>query len=187
MSDQSNEVFTLYEMAKEISKNFNERDAFDVFQKGLQQNVTCEECLLLDPWSKELDELKAQDDFFLFPLKGKREILGYLALKGVDLDDKEKIMILKKDLLNSSYGYQELFPFSGNTNYLGLKRRRGKILECFCRMETVIDELFVVMLGGFEDVKKQSITRNLLRKTSLADKIVVLRNERIITDPQNAF
>jgi hypothetical protein len=96
---------------------------------------------------------------------------------------KNQIIVCKKNLLSFSKS-ASIFTFSGSTNYFGIKRDRGKILEGFCRLETIIDELFVIILGGFLKTENQKIIRNLLERLSLADKISILREERVISVQQ---
>jgi hypothetical protein len=97
--------------------------------------------------------------------------------------EKNNFIVCKKNLLSFSAS-SNIFTFSGSTNYFGIKRDRGKILEGFCRLEMIIDELFVIILGGFIKTENQKIIRNMLERLSLADKISILREEKVISDKQ---
>jgi len=87
-------IFTLYEITKDITKSLSEKEAFKTFKQKLAEHVDFEECLFLDPQSEKVKTLKEKDDYFVFPLRGKRRKIGFLVIKGANEDDKEKIMIL---------------------------------------------------------------------------------------------
>src|SRR5580698_7622254 len=40
------QIFTLYDMTKEITRHSNEQDAFNIFRKKLRENVLIEDCQL---------------------------------------------------------------------------------------------------------------------------------------------
>ncbi|MCK5579818.1 MAG: sensor domain-containing diguanylate cyclase [Candidatus Omnitrophica bacterium] len=91
---ESNEIFMLYDMTKEIAKNFNEEAAQAVFVNKLKDTVSYDECQLLGPLSEGIKQLKKDEQWFLVRLKGHRKILGYLAVKGVAQEEQEKVLIL---------------------------------------------------------------------------------------------
>src|SRR5271156_4596787 len=41
------QIFTLYDMTKEITRHFNEQEAFNIFLKKLRENVVIEDCQLV--------------------------------------------------------------------------------------------------------------------------------------------
>ncbi len=88
------QIFTLYDLTKAITKNFNAREAFEIFKSKLTENVPCEDCQFLDPGSSEIDVLKASPEYFLFFLQDKTHQLGVLAIKGLKEADREKVAIL---------------------------------------------------------------------------------------------
>ncbi len=88
------EIFTLYEITKEIIKTINEQEAFEIFKHKLGNHVGFEECLLLDPLSPAVKEYKTSKDYFIFPLQGKRRRIGCLVIKGLTEGNKEKFTIL---------------------------------------------------------------------------------------------
>ncbi len=94
LEKEAAQIFTLYEMTKDITKNFNEAEAFSVFQKKLRENVRIEDCQLLDVSLEKLKETRADKEYAIFPLKSKERKLGYLIYKGVREEDKEKFTIL---------------------------------------------------------------------------------------------
>ena len=88
---ESAQIFTLYEMTKEITRHFNEQEAFNIFKRKLKENITIEDCQLVD-------DLAAGDTvppgYALFVLKSKEKKLGFLVYKGVPERDKDKFTIL---------------------------------------------------------------------------------------------
>lgn len=93
LEGKASHIFTLYAMTKEITQNFNEEDAFHIFKSKFMESVSCAQCRLLGPSSEEIKALKTDEDYFLFALKGKGKLLGYLAIKGISPEDKEKAII----------------------------------------------------------------------------------------------
>jgi len=111
LEERFRELFTLYDMTKEIIKSFNEEDAFQIFRHKLQQNVVFEDCRLLEPLSQDIADVKRDPQVILFPLKGKKELLGYVAIKGAGRSDDDKITILVNQfalVLRRIYLYQEV-------------------------------------------------------------------------------
>lgn len=88
------EIFTLYDMTKEITKKSRAEEAFAVFKSKLEESVAVDECRFIDVESKELEALLAAPDYFVFTLRSKREKLGHFALKGLNENDKDKATIL---------------------------------------------------------------------------------------------
>src|SRR3989338_2842591 len=50
------EIFTLYEMTKEITKSLNEEEAFRTFKAELMEHIRFEDCLMLDPLAENITE-----------------------------------------------------------------------------------------------------------------------------------
>lgn len=94
LEEESIKIFTLYEITKEITKTLNEEEAFEVFKSTLSQHVSFESCNLLHPLSQDIKLYKKDEDYFVFTLQGKRRKIGFLVIKGLKEDDKEKVMIL---------------------------------------------------------------------------------------------
>lgn len=94
LQEEAMEIFTLYEMTKEIAMSLSEQEAFEIFKKKLSAHVTFSGCRLVEPLSTQAPELKASEDCFVFTLQEKTKKIGYLLIEGVAGQDKEKIMIL---------------------------------------------------------------------------------------------
>lgn len=92
--DLAAEIFTLYDMTKEVAKHLTDEEALQIFKKKLHENFYYEECLLLEPLAAEAKELKDTEGWMVYPLRAKIALLGYLAVKGVAQKDQEKLTIL---------------------------------------------------------------------------------------------
>ncbi len=93
LENEALEIFTLYEITKEITRSLNEEEAFGIFKNKLGAHVRFKQCRFLDPLSKEVKVLE-NEGYLLFALKGKRRKIGCLAVEGLVKKDKEKFMIL---------------------------------------------------------------------------------------------
>jgi len=94
LQNEALEIFTLYEITKEITKSLNEKDAFELFKKKLRKHVTFKECFFLDSISNEVKDLRKSDDFFVITLQSKKMKIGFLAIERMLEEDKEKAVIL---------------------------------------------------------------------------------------------
>ncbi len=111
LEEKFRELFTLYDMTKEITKSFRAEDALQIFKQKLEQNVVFDDCRLLEPLSKELADIKKDPRYILFPLKGKKEFLGYIVIQGAGEHDRDKIAILVNQfalILRRIYLYKEV-------------------------------------------------------------------------------
>jgi len=94
LQNEALEIFTLYEISKEITKSLNEKEAFEIFKKKLYEHVTFKECFFLDSISNEVKDLRKSEDFFVIALQSKKMKIGYLAIERMLEEDKEKAIIL---------------------------------------------------------------------------------------------
>ncbi|MBI5150929.1 MAG: GGDEF domain-containing protein [Candidatus Omnitrophica bacterium] len=88
------EILTLYEIMKEISQSLSEKEAFEIFQKKLSAHVVFQECLLVHPLSDEINDYKKSPEYFLFPLQGRGGRIGFLVVRGLAQEDRDKFIIL---------------------------------------------------------------------------------------------
>src|SRR3989338_4639362 len=86
---EASEIFTLYDMTKEITKKLKEEEAFEIFRSKLKESVVFEDCRLVNASSGDYGELKDSKKYFIFTLRSKREKLGYLAIKGLSEKDAD--------------------------------------------------------------------------------------------------
>jgi diguanylate cyclase (GGDEF)-like protein len=111
LEERFRELFTLYDMTKEITKSFKEEDAFHVFREKLKQSVVFKECQFLEPLSKDVSKAKKDEQCFVFPLKGKTTMFGYIVIRGSDEEDHDKVRILANQfalVLRRIYLYKEV-------------------------------------------------------------------------------
>lgn len=94
LEEEMIKIFTLYEMTKEITKSLTDEEAFNIFQSKLRDHVSYTECQIYEPHAIEIKDLKNAKDHFVFTLQSKNKLMGYLAFKGVEETEKEKVMIL---------------------------------------------------------------------------------------------
>ncbi len=94
LEDEVAEVYTLYDMTKEITKVVNETEAADIFRERLSDHVSFETCRLLGPLDPEARDAKKQPGLFVFPLRGKKELLGHVVIGGAQASDRDQIEIL---------------------------------------------------------------------------------------------
>jgi len=94
LENETLEIFTLYEITKEITKSLSEEEAFDLFKQKLGEYIAFDECLFFNPNSEKLKDIKKSKKYDLISLQGKRRRIGEIAINGVQEQDKEKLMIL---------------------------------------------------------------------------------------------
>lgn len=91
---KATQIFTLYEMTKEITGHFNELDAFNIFTKKLKENVSLEDCRLVNDADKGFKGGIYPGGYEVFVLQSQEKELGALLYKGLAPKDKEKFVIL---------------------------------------------------------------------------------------------
>jgi len=88
------QIFTLYDMTKEITRHFNEQEAFNIFLKKLKENVFIEDCRLVHDVGEGFKGGVLPSEYAVFVLRAKEKKLGVLLYKGLEDKDKEKFAIL---------------------------------------------------------------------------------------------
>ena len=94
LESEAREIFTLFEITKDITKILNEKDAFEIFKNKLREHVRFDKCELLDPLVDNIKELRKVDEYFVFTLQGKKRRIGYISVLGLSEADKEKFVIM---------------------------------------------------------------------------------------------
>jgi diguanylate cyclase (GGDEF)-like protein len=148
LEEEATKIFTLYTVTNEITQHFNEEEAFATFTSHLHDNVSFSECKLYDPLSDQLPFLRSSPEYLLLELKGERRLLGYLAFKGLNPTDKDKVLIL--------------------VNQFALALRRLRLYQQIERL-AITDSLTEVytrryILNRFEE----EVTRSQIRKIQLS-------------------
>lgn len=94
LQKQAAQIFTLYEMTKEITRHFDEKAVFDIFCRQLKENVEVTDCRLLHDLEDGFKDGKLPADYGMFVLRAKEKRLGILVYKDLAEKDKEKFAIL---------------------------------------------------------------------------------------------
>ncbi len=93
LEEEVTQIFTLYELTREMTKTFSEPQVLETFRHKLADNVSFKECVLLDPLAADEIQEKKDQGYMLLPLTGQRRNLGTLALSEVH-DDLDRLHIL---------------------------------------------------------------------------------------------
>jgi diguanylate cyclase (GGDEF)-like protein len=88
------QIFTLYDMTKEITRHSNEQEAFNIFYRKLKENLSIEECQFVHDFGDAFKGGVLPSEYTVFVLKSKEQKLGVLLYKGLAPKDKEKFAIL---------------------------------------------------------------------------------------------
>jgi len=94
LEKEASQIFTLYEMTKEITSHFEEQEAFDIFRKKLKENIDIADCQLVHDIGDSFKGGVLPSDYGVFVLKSKERKFGVLLYKGLEEKDKEKFAIL---------------------------------------------------------------------------------------------
>jgi diguanylate cyclase (GGDEF)-like protein len=133
LQNEAMEIFTLYEITKDITNSLSEDEAVAIFKDKLREHVVFKECRFLDALSPEVKGLRADEGYFVFTPRSKKVKLGYLAVEGVSEVDREKVMILGHQFalaLRRVRLYREIERVA-ITDSLTRTRTRRHILERF--------------------------------------------------------
>ncbi len=132
-AEEAQEIFTLYDMTKEITKNFSEEDSVRIFKSKLSESVYCEDCQFILPDTEEVEVYAHKKGFSVVPLIAQKQILGYLIIKGCSPEDLEKVSILAHQLalvLRRDRLYKQVESLAITDSLTGVYTRRY-IMERF--------------------------------------------------------
>jgi len=90
LQSEASNIFTLYEITKDIANVLHEEEAFQVFEKKLSEHIQFIECKILKADDQNYSKFKKDNDYFTFKLDTKEKKVGFLVLKGISEDEKEK-------------------------------------------------------------------------------------------------
>jgi diguanylate cyclase (GGDEF)-like protein len=88
------QIFTLYDMTKEITRHSDETEAFNIFLRKLKENMSVEDCRYVHEAGEGFKDGVLPADYATFVLRAKEKKLGLLVYKGLDVKDQEKFAIL---------------------------------------------------------------------------------------------
>ncbi|MBF0484693.1 MAG: GGDEF domain-containing protein [Candidatus Omnitrophica bacterium] len=95
LESEAQEIFTLYELTKDIVVVLSEKEALQIFKKKMEQHVRFEQCEFFEAEaSDEMKTLRKEDDHCVFTLQWKKSKMGYFDFVKLDPQDKEKAEIL---------------------------------------------------------------------------------------------
>ena len=94
LEHEATQIFTLYDMTQEITRHFNEQEAFNIFYKKLKENLSIEDCQLVHEVGEGFKGGVLPSEYAVFILKSKEKKLGALLYKGLESKDREKFAIL---------------------------------------------------------------------------------------------
>lgn len=160
MEEEAFKIFTLYEMTREITKSLSEKQAFQIFRQRLSRHVAFEDCSWVDahPGNALRDEQSEAE--LIFPLKGKDEVNGWLVLKGVKAQDREKVRILGHQFamaLRRVRLYQKIGKIAITDGLTGV-HTRGYVMDRFeeevsrCKQRGLSMSFLMIDVDHFKDL-----------------------------------
>lgn len=120
-------IFTLYDMTKEINKKFSDQEAFEIFRKTLQENISFDDCRLIHAQGDRRKQIPQEKDYQIFSIKGGRNDLGLIAIKGLEQADHDKFTILLNQFILALQRvtlYQEVERKAITDSLTGMHTRR---------------------------------------------------------------
>lgn len=93
-AQKADQIFTLYDMTKEIARRPSEHEAFEVFRSTLRTNVVFQDCRLIHAEGDRRKQMMDPAEYLIFPVRGHNHLLGYIGIKGLKEEDKDKFVIL---------------------------------------------------------------------------------------------
>ena len=132
-AEEAQEIFTLYDMTKEITRNFSEEDSIRIFKSKLSDSVRCEDCRFVLPDTKDVSAAGEAQGVSVIPLAAQQQLLGYLLLKGCSPEGLEKATILAHQLalvIRRDRLYQQVESLAITDSLTGVHTRRY-IMERF--------------------------------------------------------
>jgi len=156
------QIFTLYDMTKEITRHSNEQDAFNIFFRKLKENVSVEDCQLAQDIGEGLKGETLPSEYAVFVLKSKEKKLGVLLYKGLEPKDKEKFAIL--------------------AHQFALALRRLKLYKDIAALAITDSLTGVYTRRYFIERFDEEIKRSSLRKSSLSLLMVDADHFKMVND-----
>ncbi len=94
LQEEVDSIFGLYDLMRDITKTFDEAEAFQAFKEHIYRHIMIEDCQLVDALPQDMDDFPSFKGYQFFPLRAKRMVLGELVYKGLSLKDEEVFGIL---------------------------------------------------------------------------------------------
>lgn len=178
MDKKAEDIFTLYDMTKEITKKSHEQEAFEVFRSTLKAKVSFEDCRLIQAEGDRRKQMMDPREYLIFPIKGHQALLGHIGIKGLPDADKDKFIILAHQFalaLQRVKLYQEVEQSATTDSLTGTHTRRylmdrlSEELERAALRQTALSLLMIDVdhFKDFNDKHGHLVGDQVLRSISL--------------------
>lgn len=127
MQNQTEEIFTLYDITRQITQSFDAVETFEVFKKRLKARASFTDCRFLEARPDEISQMGVLPNYFLFTLQSKEHLLGFLAIENLAESDRDKVAILGHQLalaLRRIKLYEEVERLALTDSLTGVHTRR---------------------------------------------------------------
>ena len=94
LQEETNRIFNLYDLMRDLTKATDVPEAFHSFKKHVQRQVVLDDCQLVEHFPDDIGAFPSFKGYKFFPLKAKRIALGEIAYKGLAPKDEEVFAIL---------------------------------------------------------------------------------------------
>ena len=184
LEKEAERIFTLYDVAKEMTKTLKEEEAFERFKHKLSEHISFLSCRLLGPLSGELKELMQAKDYFIFPLMSKNKKLGFLAIQGMKYEMKETASILGQQFalaLSRVKLYEEIEQVAITDGLTGVNTRRHTLLRLQeeLRRASVRDTKTSILMIDADFFKSLNDTYGHLAGDQVLREIAVILRENV--------
>ncbi len=95
LEQSAEETIALYDITKDICKSLDEDNIFSIFRDRMNKYIRVGDCKFL---KQDLD-IEKHKDYIVFPLKIRKNNVGYLVAKDIREKDREKFYILAQQFL----------------------------------------------------------------------------------------
>jgi len=123
LENMASNMFTLYEISKDISRAQEEKETMEIFNEEIRKHIYFETCQLIET-EKEHPDLK---ESFVFPLHAEKRVIGHLAIKGLKENDHDIFSIMAQQLalgLKRVRLYQDIERLAITDSLTGVLTRR---------------------------------------------------------------
>ena len=98
LQDEADRIFQMYELTREVTATFDEKEAFAAFKAHVDRRLMLEDCRLVDDVPLDVDDPDTFQGYRFFPLRSKQMILGEVAYKGLAAGDEEAFTVMVHQL-----------------------------------------------------------------------------------------
>ncbi len=152
LEEEAHKIFMLYELTREITRNFSEADAFGVFKAKIADEENFKDCRLVDAKDPQVQALAGSFEHWFIPLEDKKGLMAYAMLEGTSQKNNERVFILARQFslaLRRIRLYQEIEKLATTdslTEVFTLRYILERIEEEFKRSKKRSSPLSVLMI-----------------------------------------